>query len=382
MVNFLRASRDWIAGITRLIPTWARVTTILLFILMVTGGLAVYIWDWLQSAGSGLEESNSTTLRNFGLLLGGFIAVILAIWRSSVAERQAKAALDQAVVAQTQANTAQESLRHDRYLRGAEMLGSELLPVRLAGILALKRLAADYPEEYHLQVIELFCGFARNPTGKQEEQNWQTLDLEKLGSNLSLYREDVEAVVNAIGQRGMAGRELEADANFTLDLHGANLTHIFLEDADLAGVDLSRAKLPWVYAKNANLSGASLCAAILYHVSGSHINLSRADLIGANLTDMMTDFTDFSNTKLYGAELSGAFLLDCNFSRATFGRNNLTTVRLDRADFSGVHLPRNVAIAQHQLDNMKWDPGNPPVLPCGAVDPTTDKPLLLREDEL
>ena len=60
-MNFLRASRDWIAGITRLIPTWARVTTILLFILMVTGGLAVYIWDWLQSAGSGLEESNSTT---------------------------------------------------------------------------------------------------------------------------------------------------------------------------------------------------------------------------------------------------------------------------------------------------------------------------------
>ena len=133
-MNFLRASRDWIAGITRLIPTWARVTIILLFILMVNGGLAVYIWDWLQSAGSGLEESNGTTLRNVGLLLGGFIAVILAIWRSSVAERQAKAALDQAVVAQTQANTAQESLRHDRYQRGAEMLGSELLPVRLAGI--------------------------------------------------------------------------------------------------------------------------------------------------------------------------------------------------------------------------------------------------------
>ena len=44
-MNFLRASRDWIAGITRLIPTWARVTIILLFILMVTGGLAVYIWE-------------------------------------------------------------------------------------------------------------------------------------------------------------------------------------------------------------------------------------------------------------------------------------------------------------------------------------------------
>ena len=336
-MNFLRASRNWVAGITRLIPTWARVTIILvLILLMVTSGLAVYIWEWLQASGNGLEESNSTTLRNFGLLLGGFIAVILAIWRSSVAERQAKAAFDQAGVAQTQANTAQESLRHDRYQRGAEMLGSELLPVRLAGISALKRLAADYPEEYHVQVMELFCGFARHPTGEQENLSWTSADLEKLSYDLSRYREDMQSVLTAIGTRGERGKGLEAAAGFRLDLHGADLTHVLLENADLKGADLRHAKLPMVYARDVNLSKASLMGANLYRLTGVGINLSGADLGAANMVGMVAENTDFSNAVLYRANLTGTCLNGSDFSGAILGHNDLTTAELEQADFSGV----------------------------------------------
>ena len=74
-MNLLRSSRDWFAGITRLIPTWACVTAVLLFMLLVTGGLASYKWDWLQSPGSDLGESNSTTFRNAGLLTGVIIRI-------------------------------------------------------------------------------------------------------------------------------------------------------------------------------------------------------------------------------------------------------------------------------------------------------------------
>ena len=377
----LSSARERISGITRLIPAWAYISVSLVFILLVATGLMAYKWDWFQSAGSSLEESNSTTLRNLGLVIGAIIAGILAIWRSAVADRQANATNRQADVAQAQASTAQESLRHDRYQRGAEMLGSELLPVRLAGISALKRLAADYPEEYHLQVMELFCGFARNPTGKRENQDRQPVDLEKLKHDLGGYREDVEAVVNAIGQRGKAGRELEVDAGFTIDLHGADLTHISLEDVDLTGANLSRARLPWVYARNVNLADASLYAAILYGMSGHHLELSGADLLRANLTSMEAPCTNFSKARLYATELSGAQLRGSNFAGALINRTILTEASLEGADFSGVHIPGDVAIAQYQLDAMKWDPGNPPVLICGAIDVTTYKPLILREDE-
>ena len=378
-MHLLRSSRDRIAGITRLIPTWAYVTAILLFVLLITGGLAAYKWDWLQTAGSGLHESNSTTFRNMGLLIGAILAGVLAIWRSSVAERQANATHRQAIVAQTQANTAQESLRHDRYQRGAEMLGSELLPVRLAGISALRRLAADYPEEYHLQIMELFCAFARSPTGKEENLTWTTADLEKLSYDLSRYREDVQSVLTAIGTRGERGKGLEAAAGFRLDLHGANLTHVLLENADLKGADLRDAKLPMFYARDVNLSKASLMSALLYRLTGAGINLSGADLGRANMAGMMAENTNFSNAVLYGANLKEACLNGSDFSGAILGHHDLTTAQLEQADFSGVHISPGIELTQGQLDKMKATPENPPEIADGSKDSITGKPLVWRE---
>ena len=375
----LRSLRDWITDSIKVKPARFYITALVLTLLLIAGAMAACYWRWLQSASGGPGESNSTTLRNVGLLIGGGVALVFAVWRSWVAERQADTNQSQAAIAQVQATTAQESLRHDRYQRGAEMLGSELLPVRLAGISALKRLAFDYPEEYHIQSMELFCSFARNPTGKQEDWTWEAADLEKLKYDLSRHREDVQAVLTAIGARGELGRALEPAARFTLDLHGANLTHVFLQNADLSGAELRGAKLPAVHAREVNLSGASLMGALLYGMSGVRLNLSSAFLVSANMAGMTADYTDFSNANLYGADLSGARLSGSNFSAATFGSNDLTTVQLDQADFSGVRIIGTITLAQYQLDNMKWEPGNPPIFPRGAIDITTGKPLLLHE---
>ena len=93
---------------------------------------SVVFWDWLSGGGSG-----SGTIRNIGLVAAGLIALPLAIWRAIVAERQA--------------NTAQQGLLNERYQNGAAMLGNEVLSVRLGGIYALQRLAEDHPEQYHIQ---------------------------------------------------------------------------------------------------------------------------------------------------------------------------------------------------------------------------------------
>ena len=103
-------------------------------------------WDVLHDE---QRDSASTTIRNFGLLIGGVIAVILAVWRSMVAERQA--------------DTAQQSLLNERYQKGAEMLGSQVLEVRLGGIYALQSLAAGHPKEYHIRIMRLLSTFVRNP---------------------------------------------------------------------------------------------------------------------------------------------------------------------------------------------------------------------------
>ena len=99
-------------------------------VLVIGSLLSWRFWDDLADD----KESLSTTVRNIGLLIGGVVAILLAVWRSIVAERQA--------------DTAQQGLLNERYQRGAEMIGSDVLSVRLGGIYALQRLAAEHPEQY------------------------------------------------------------------------------------------------------------------------------------------------------------------------------------------------------------------------------------------
>ena len=186
-----------------------------LAVLFLVAGVVVSkeFWDWLHP-----EEpptaSKSETLRNVGLSIGGGLAFIFAGWRAWVAERQANASQRQAEtaqrqaeivraqveisqsqikIAQSQAETAQLSLLNERYQRGAEMLGSGILAVRMGGIGAVKRLADQHPEEYHIQVMELLCAFVRHPT-KDQDANLQ-----------GKLREDVQAVMTAIGACGELG---------------------------------------------------------------------------------------------------------------------------------------------------------------------------------
>lgn len=197
----------------------------------------------------GNQESLSTTIRNVGLVVGGVIAILLAVWRSTVAERQTA--------------TAQQGLLNERYQKGAEMLGSGVLSVRLGGIYALQRLAKEHPEQYHVQIMRLLCAFVRNPTedgsgaAKPDEED--------------RLREDAQAIMTAIGTRGKAGIALEKEAGFALDLRGA---------------DLRSGYLP----RGANLSGANLMEANLSGVRFARVNLSGAELHQTNLSSAVLSF--------------------------------------------------------------------------------------------
>ena len=127
----------WIAGIV--------------LVLVTSLSLAWCYWEELR----GDQESLSATVRNVGVVIGGVIAILFAVWRSIVAARQA--------------TTAQLGLLNERYQKGAEMLGSKVLAVRLGGIYALARLARDHSGDYHTQIMSLLCAFVRNPTGEPVE---------------------------------------------------------------------------------------------------------------------------------------------------------------------------------------------------------------------
>ena len=285
----------------------------------------------LQDCLSSLE-SWSTIIRNFGLVAAAVFALWFAKKRILVADRQA--------------DTAQRGLLNERYQKGAEMLGSKVLAVRLGGIYALARLARDdHSGDYHTQVMSLLCAFVRNPTGEPVEAslpiNGLTAQAEfdsgwdEEGEDRPLrVREDVQAVMTAVGERSEAQIAIEEEKEYRLDLIGADLKFVRLFDAVLGNVDLLKADLT-----NAVLIGAKL---------------KSAALTGAKLT---------------GANLKSARLIDVNLEDALLIHTNL----------SGADLEGCKGLTQKQLNEAVADSDNPPKLE-GVVDANTGNSIVWRHN--
>ena len=220
-------------------------------------------WDWLATVPPG-RESGSTTIRNVGLVIGGLIAIVLASLRSWVAHRQANAALKQA-------GTAEHGLLNERYQKGAEMLGSQVLTVRLGGIYALRGLAEEHPQQYHVLIMRLFCAFVCHPTEDKDataKSGW--------------IRPDVWHALHTIGARSDADIKLENNKDFQPDLSGANLT-----GANLTGANLINAHLNGANLTRADLTGAKLHYANLSSAKLHHANLSDTNLTATALVDVI-----------------------------------------------------------------------------------------------
>ncbi len=365
--------------------------------------LRMFFWEWLSG-----NESGSTTIRNIALVAAGFIALVLATWRSKVAERQA--------------NTAHQTLLNEQYQKGAEMLGNEVLSVRLGGIYALQRLAEEWPDQYHLQIMRLFCTFVRLPTKDRDFEPGQT-DIEP-GTLLGI-RPDVGAVMEILGSRSDLGIVIERKAEFRLDLRGCDLrggqlinadhSNAYFHQSNLSGVncantdltdaflldtDLSRAQFRNVKFARTRLQFTNLSDAMLQNedLPGTYFDyadLSRTNFMQANLDGSTFQHTKAPRTSFERADVSGTLFLETDLSHARFTEANLTTATFRGVDMTGVDLTgANLSgakfsggsqpvegLTQTQLDQARADPENPPRLDY-IIDPKTGHQLTWRDRPL
>jgi hypothetical protein len=142
------------------------VVLVLLVIVTAAIGLAYQFWDVLTRC-----ESTSAILRNLSLALGVPIGIVLALWRSTIANRQASAAHKQVATGLEQTRLAQESLLTDRFQRAAEMLGHESPVVRIGGVQALTLLAGQHMDAYYHPVWQLLTTFAEVPRDDWESSS-------------------------------------------------------------------------------------------------------------------------------------------------------------------------------------------------------------------
>ena len=268
----------------------------------------------------GVGTSRSEVFRNLGLAAIALGALIVGSIRAWSAHRQARAANEQARIAEQGQFT-------ERFSRAAEQLGNPALPVRLGGIYALWRLAEDSSLRDVISVIDILCAFVRDPPHRPVDRPVPDTDeggpaaaRDKANATNKL-RPDVQAILDLLGGRDAPYRARLPDSHH-LDLTGADLTIANLERANLRDADLS----------GANLSGANLSGADLWRADLSDADLAGADLKHANLSGANLLFANLTN-----ADLTMANLMIANLTGANLTRTNLTAARhlkqeqLDRA---------------------------------------------------
>ncbi len=321
-------------------------------------GWADHLKSWITENSSG-RESGSTTIRNVGLVVGGFFALVLAWWRTRIAQREAQ--------------TAQQGLLNERYQGAAEMLGSDQLSARLGGIYALERLLEDDLQRYYPEVVRLSCAFVRRP---KDDESAEIADR---------LREDVQAVLDLIGRRNSAvdaemrriipdePREMFSMRVGVFDLSGAVIRKAIVMVPNFTGVIFTNADMTGIISyqpifTDAELNGARLTEAKIFKGNFTKADLSGSDLSGAQLPE-----ANLTNAEFTEAKLANANLIETNLSGAV----------LQAADISGVQFSRDgercaTGLTQQQLDEAIADPDNPPVI-VGVVDAETDLPLVWRD---
>lgn len=374
----------------------------------------IWQWEWIVTDTAPVE-SGSTTLRNLGLVAGGLIAIWVAIWRGVVADRQAKAS-------QQQAEISRHSLLNERYQKGAEMLGNEVLSVRLGGIYALDLLACENPGTFHLQVMKLFAAFVVDrtrsetaeqvgtimdpaPSESEEPSKSAPASFSKGSDDTSLFfaadqkvgpvpglTKDVEEVMRLISERDERRITLESNEKIRINLADASLPGLIFHEANFSNFNFTKADLRRVRGWNARLTkavlpGADLSAANLRgtdfrDADMRRVNLTAARLIGADLRNANLGLVDLVSqnlwkgtifpTKLVGARLQGADLREADLGNADMRGASLAGAKLDGTNMRGVK-----GLTQEQLDQAYADPDNPPNL-GGACDAKTDTPLQWR----
>ena len=119
------------------------------------------------------------------------------------------------------------------------MLGNNALDVRLGGIYALRDLAEERPEQYHVQVMSLLRVFVLHPI--EEDSQWYVIP-----------SEDILSAMDVIVSRHPAQIEFEEKGGFVPNLSRAilfrtNLSGAVLTGENLSGADQSHAEEPGLY---------------------------------------------------------------------------------------------------------------------------------------
>lgn len=373
-------------------PLWSFwVVVWCLLVLLALGVISFLFWDWLNAG-----DSRSNTIRNLVLVAAAVIGLPLALWRSHVATRQTE--------------IAQSGLLNERYQKGAEMLGSKLLSIRLGGIYALQQLAQNHPREYHIHVMRLFCAFFRENISKSQgneevSENEKKLFLDNSEEDYGIFQgqitkwmpapgfrklnEDCQAIVDAFYLRTDTQIQVQENEEYLLDLTNLDLKWMDLRGAKFHNVDLTGTDLSGAILWGANFRKAFFVNTVMDHAgldgsifdSSGHLQHNDPpSFLGANMFDVLLDGMYLFGAQLSNANLCGASLIGAHLANADLARAKMISANISGASFSEKSPNRRfpaLGLTQAQLDSTQGGLKEPPFLE-GVIDAETGEALVWR----
>lgn len=233
------------------------------------------------------DESASAVVRNYGLLALGLVGIVTAMIRLSMAD--------------TQQRQDKRSDLFDRFQKSSEMLNSENMAVRQAGLYTLAEIAKEQPNEFYIMVQSLFCGFLRNASTEQKQisGDWKM----KLESHVARKpewpdpRADMQDAIQLFSQL-----RNNISGSYSIELH-----------ADFVG-DLSGLFLPGTRLTKVNLSSCLLKESVF---CDTHLTLF-----------------DFGSSDLQSANLDRAIIAVCEFDACTLGKTNFRWTQFEHTKFN------------------------------------------------
>lgn len=352
-----RANAGGARAVLLLTDNWILIVGIFLIIILLA---IASMWNWDFWSELTFDKSHNVKeirldrtkiIQQLLLIVGGFAAFALASWRSWTAHRQAKAALAQVEVALRQANLAERAHNIDRYARAANMLDSDKIAVRQAGVYTLLELGRSDTDNFYNLIIKLLAGFSRVRSAeydKQERERRRLVGLEREMDETVEFSDLYDAICSIGWLRDQCPDQVEGErtAKFTLNLAG-----IVGAARDFREVDFSLVNL-----RSANFIGSYFRLATFW----------RADLRYATFHGVRAQWSDFSQALFQNTDLELAEFNSCNFSDVSFAVAKFKLTKFSECNISGAQFESASGLASAMLsDAWAWQ-DDPPNLPNGV----------------
>lgn len=181
--------------------------------------------------------------------------------------------------------TAEEKNYSENFASAVNLLGSEDMLTRIAGIYALQNIAKS-SQKYVVTITEVLCSFLRS----RSPNEGSNLEGEIKGGSAG---DDVQSAINVLGHRDGISDETRPLNLKNVNLKGCDLSGLQLDGADLRCANLSGCMIAYTSLNGAYLFAADLSDAWIYGA-----NFNKADLREANLNVRV-----FSAVNLYNAQI-------------------------------------------------------------------------------